>query len=139
MVLPGETDPNPGVPYFGDPIRGGVRVYVDNKLAGIIKRQDLDIKLAQTDADGTQHFKLLEVVKKLGGDTSKSVELWVVRDERRAEKLTLDQVKDMTFVASSQAKGGLLLGTEKIKANVLAFHSRALEDKDLPKVTPDDE
>jgi hypothetical protein len=139
MVMPGEKEANPGVPYFGDPIRGGVRVYVDNKLAGIIKRQDLDVKLAKTDADGTQHYKLADVLKKLGADTSKAVEMWVVREERRAEKLPMAKVNDLSFVASSQAKGGLLLGDEKIKANVLAFHSKALEDKDLPKITPDDE
>src|SRR5207248_1394692 len=57
--------PQPGVPYWGEPIRGGVRVYVDNKLAAIIKRQELDAKTATKDADGTLHWKLVEVLSKL--------------------------------------------------------------------------
>src|SRR5205814_5679052 len=90
MILDGR--PQPGVPYFGEPIRGGVRVYVDNKLGGIIKRQDLDVKAATKDADGTLHWKLADVLGKLGVDSKKAVELWVVRDERREEKLKPDDI-----------------------------------------------
>jgi hypothetical protein len=139
MVMDGETDPNPGVPYFGEPIRGGVRVYLDNKLAAIIKRQELDVKLATTDKDGTQHWKLLEVLQKLGVDTKKAAEMWVVRNERRSEKFTMAELESMTFSASAQAKGGVLLGDKNVRANVIAFHSRALKDDELPKITQDDE
>lgn len=139
MVVPGETDPNNGVPYFGQPLRGGIRLYVDDKLGGIIKRQDLDPKLADTDKDGVMHYKLGEVMKKLGIDTKKSVEVWVIRDERWNEKLPAAEVAAMTFTASSQAKGGILLGDKKVRAQALAFHSKPVDAKQIPTVTPDDE
>ena len=31
-----------GVPYYGEPVRGGIRIYLDDKLATIVKRQELD-------------------------------------------------------------------------------------------------
>lgn len=139
MVVPGETDPNPGVPYFGQPLRGGIRIYVDDKLGGIIKRQDLDPKLADTDKDGTMHYRMTDVLKRLGIDTKKSVEVWVIRDERWNEKLAAADVNKMSFTASSQAKGGILLGDQKIRAQALAFHSKPVDAKQIPTVTPDDE
>jgi hypothetical protein len=139
MVLPGETDPNQGVPYFGEPIRGGIRIYLDNKLAGIIKRQDLDAKLATTDAEGALHYKLADVMKKLGIDASKAKELWVIREERRQEMLPASELETLTFVASAQGKGGVLLGDKKIRANSIALHSRAIDKSEIPVVTPDDE
>jgi hypothetical protein len=139
MVLPGEKDPNQGVPYFGEPIRGGIRIYLDNKLAGIIKRQDLDAKMATTDAEGAHHYKLAEVMKKLGIDASKAKELWVIREERRQEMLPASELETLTFVASAQNKGGVLLGDKKIRANVIALHTRAIDKSEIPTVTPDDE
>jgi hypothetical protein len=139
MVVPGETEPNSGVPYFGQPLRGGIRLYVDDKLGGIIKRQDLDPTLAETDKDGVMHYKLAEVMKKMGIDTKKSVEVWVIRDERWNEKLDAAEVTKMTFTASSQQKGGILLGDKKVRAQALAFHSKPVDAKQIPTVTPDDE
>lgn len=128
-----------GVPYFGEPIRGGVRVYFDDKLAAIIKRQDLDAKTAAKDESGELVWKLADVMKAQGLDMKKAAELWVVRDELRAEHFTRDTFMDMTFAASSQQKGGVLLGPKKIRANVIAFHSKPVKEADLPRPTPDDD
>jgi hypothetical protein len=128
-----------GVPYYGDPIRGGIRVYLDDRYATVIKRQDLDAKKATKDADGELSWELMTFLTEQGVETSKIVEMYVIRDEQRAEKFPADQLATMTFQASAQAKGGVLLGPEKIRANALAFHTRALKQDELPYITPDDE
>lgn len=131
--------PQLGVPYFGEPIRGGVRIYLDTQLAAIIKRQELDPKGATTDAEGELHWKLADVLRAQGVDASKVVELWVIRNERRTEKLPGSALAELTFAAGAQAKGGVLLGDQKLRANAIALSTRAIPDSELPVITPDDE
>ena len=137
------NDTQYGVPYFGDPIRGGVRIYLDDRFAGIIKRQDLDPAKALKGADGKAGdeptWSLPALLASQGVDTSKVVELWVIRDERRTEKMAKEELAELTFRANAQAKGGVLLGDKKIRANAIALHTRALKPEDLPYVTPNDE
>jgi len=90
-----------GVPYYGEPIRGGVRVYMDDKLAAIIKRQDLDVAKATKAADGTLRWKLADVLASQGADTKKAVEVWLIRDELRKEKFPASDLATLTFSASS--------------------------------------
>lgn len=136
-----ELDGKPvtGVPYYGEPIRGGIRVYLDDKLAGIIKRQELDPKLATKTSSGDLTWSFGEFLKSKGVDGSKIVEGWVIRDERRAEKIPWAELEKMQFAASSQAKGGVLLGDKKIRANAIALHSRPIKDDELPKILPEEE
>jgi hypothetical protein len=131
-----------GVPYYGEPIRGGVRVYVDDRLATIIKRQDLDVAKATKGTDGELHWNLHDVLVSQGAKLDKQLELWVIRDELRKDKpFSPEQFKAITFSASSQAKGGIMIhsGDTKLRANALAFHSRHLDQAEIPVVTPDDE
>ena len=131
------------VPYYGDPIRGGVRVYLDNRLAAIIKRQELDPKKATKAADGELEWKLGEFLSNQGVDTSKVAELWVVRDETRSEHVPGADIANITFQASAQAKGGVSLRTagaeSLIRANAIALHTKPVDPKDLPFTTPDDD
>jgi hypothetical protein len=131
--------PQTGVPYYGEPIRGGVRVYVDDKLAAIIKRQELDPKQATQSADGELHWSFGDFLKSKGVDGSKLVEGWVIRGERRKEKLAWADLSKMTFTASSQAKGGVSLGDQHIVANAIALHTRPIKDAELPVILPDEE
>ena len=128
-----------GVPYFGDPIRGGVRVYRDDKLVAIIKRQELDAAKATKSATGALTWKLADVLAAQGVKLDGVAEMWVVRNELRAEKFPGTAIADMTFAASSQAKGGLELGPDRIKTNAIAFHSKPVPQEDIPAITPDDE
>jgi hypothetical protein len=128
-----------GVPYFGDPIRGGVRIYLDDRLATIIKRQDLDPAKATKNADGDPTWKLFDFLTAHGVNTSKVAEMWVIRGERRTDKLTREELEELMFSASAQAKGGVLLGEKGIRANALALHTRAIKPDELPYTTPDDE
>lgn len=129
-----------GVPYFGEPIRGGVRIYLDDHYAALIKRAQLDdVKGKQKVGEGTERLKLFDFLKSQKVDTSKIVEAYVIRDDRRQEKLTRAQLEDMTFEVNSQARGQVFLGESRIAANVIAFHTRALRPEELPKILPDEE
>ncbi|HEY0476188.1 MAG TPA: hypothetical protein VGD37_01610 [Kofleriaceae bacterium] len=128
-----------GVPYYGEPIRGGVRVYLDDKLATIIKRQELDPKQAVTGADGEPQWRLADFLTSHGVDVKRVVEMWTIRSDQRAEKFPAAELATMMFQASSQSKGGVLLGGKQVLANVIALHSRALKPEDMPIPEQDDE
>jgi hypothetical protein len=127
------------VPYYGEPIRGGIRVYLDDKLAAIIKRQELDGKRAVKSPDGTLTWKLVDELKLQGVDTSKVKEVWAIRDELRHEHWTGEELATMTFAANAQAKGGVLLTDAHVRANTIALHTRTLKPEEIPAPTPDDD
>jgi hypothetical protein len=128
-----------GVPYYGEPLRGGVRVYLDDRLAMVIKRQELDVKKATKTADGEQHWSLAELLASNGVDTSKVVEGWLIRDERRKESIAWPELSKMTFSASARAHGGILLGDKELRANALALHTRVIKPEEIPTILPDEE
>lgn len=136
-----ELDGRPieNVPYYGEPVRGGIRVYLDNRLAAIIKRQELDPKKATQAANGELEWKLGEFLTSSGVDTSKVAEMWIVRDEKRAEKFAGTEIADMKFQASAQAKGGVLLTDKLLRANVIALHTKPVTPDQMPFTTPDDD
>jgi hypothetical protein len=129
-----DGQPVTGVPYYGDPIRGGIRVYLDDRLAAIIKRQELDPKAATQLSTGEMAWNFGEWLKSKGVDTSKVVEGWVIRDELRQEKLPFAELEKLSFSASSQAKGGIMLGDKKIRASSIALHTRPVKDSELPVI-----
>jgi len=128
-----------GVPYYGEPLRGGVRVYLDDRLATIIKRQELDPKQATQSADGELHWNLGKFLASKGVDTSKVVEGWVIRDDRRHEHFPWTDFENLTFEASSQAHGGVFLGDKRIRANAIALHTHAITPDQLPVVLDEEE
>jgi hypothetical protein len=128
-----------GVPYFGEPLRGGVRVYLDDKLVAYIKRQDLPVAKATTTPDGLLHWKLYDVLADQGVVTTSIAEGWVIRDEKRAERIAGDELATMTFEAGSQAKGAIQLGANKLKAQSLALHSKPIDPATIPQRDPVDE
>ncbi len=135
--------PIDGIPYFGEPLRGGVRIYLDDKLAAIIKRQELDAKQAITDADGELSWSLWGFLKSRGVDTSKVVEGWVIRNDARQERLPAAALASMTFEAPMKSgksqSGAVLLGEQKIVVNAIALHTRALKPDELPVIRPDEQ
>ena len=137
FVLNGNIEP--GVPYFGEPIRGGIRIYLDNRYAAMIKRQELDPKKAEKAPNGELQWKLNDLLTEQGVDTSKVAEVWIIRDERRTEKFAGSDLATMTFQASQQAKGGVLLTDKLLRTNAIALHSKPLEPSQLPTVTSDDD
>lgn len=128
-----------GVPYYGEPLRGGVRVYLDDHLATVIKRQELDVKKATKAADGELYWNVSTFLTDNGIDTSKVVEGWVIRNDRRAEMIAWPELAKMSFSAGSQAHGGVLLGEKAVLANAIALHSRHIQPSELPVIEPDEE
>jgi hypothetical protein len=130
--------PQDGVPYYGEPLRGGVRVYLDDKLAGIVKRQELDAKTATQTPDGELHWNFGAWLSSKGIDTSKVVEGWTILDERRKQKIPFADLAKMSFGASSQKSGEIVLG-DGMRANAIALHTRAIQPDELPVIQPDEE
>jgi hypothetical protein len=128
-----------GVPYYGEPMRGGVRVYVDDRLSVALKPQALDESPAETGADGTKHWKLASVLKQNGIDLTKIVEAWGIADERRKHKFTRAELDTLTFTLNPQQKNEILVGDGKARVSALALHSHALAPDELPQIRPDED
>ncbi len=124
-----------GVPYFGTPLRGGVRVYMDDRLVAYIKRQDLPEP--QRTQDGEPQWKLFDYLRSRGVSVDSVVEGWVVRQEKWQEKLTREELEAAWFQASAQAKGHIEVGEGKAKAQSLILRSRPVAMAEVP--TPDPE
>jgi hypothetical protein len=114
------------IPYYGEPLRGGVRVYKDDRLVTVLKRNQLDgaASLAITDASGDVHWRLMAVLEARGIATADLVEAEVIYDERRVLRLGRDRLLDLTFASAPQAHGEVLLGTEGVTAQALALYTR---------------
>ncbi|MDB4966644.1 MAG: hypothetical protein JWN44_2333 [Myxococcales bacterium] len=136
MVLDGK--PIDGIPYYGDPLRGGIRVYQDDRLAMTIKRPMLRETTPLPSTDGKQRYKLWPLLVANGVDVSKVVEGWTIADETRKQRLTRAQLEELTFQIGAKEKNELLIdGTERV--NALALHARKLVDADLPKLRPEEQ
>lgn len=135
LVLDGELQE--GVPYFGTPLRGGVRVYLDDRLVAYVKRQDLP-EPQQTSASGEPQWKLFDYLRSRGVNVDSVVEGWVVRQEKWQEKLTRSELDTMWFQASPQAKGHLELGEKKLKAQSLILRSHPVALGEVPAPDPEE-
>ena len=120
-----------GVPYFGEPLRGGVRVYKDDQLATVFKRRNLSDadELAEKSADGELRWNLFAVLEAKGVATEDIVEAAIIYDERRVDHLTREQLETLYFTASPQASGEILLGADRVPAQGLALHSEQIPQK----------
>ena len=137
FVLNGEVVE--GIPYYGEPLRGGVRVYLDGRLVTTIKRHKLtDESLALASPDGTLRWKLLEFLKANGVNPEPVQEAWIIHDERRVNRIGRKQLDSTTFIAKEQRSGEILLGDEGAPTNALALHTKRVDKKDLPVILPDE-
>lgn len=135
LVLDGEVQK--GVPYFGTPLRGGVRVYMDDRLVAYIKRQDLP-EPQQTSAAGEPQWKLFDYLRSRGVNVDTVVEGWVVRQEKWHEKLSRAELDAIWFEASPQAKGHIELGEKKMKAQSLILRSHPVAMGEVPAPDPEE-
>jgi len=127
------------VPYFGEPLRGGVRVYLDDRLESIIKRNLLEESaMGVKGDDGVTRWPLLAFLRAQGVDTSKMSEAWIISGEKRVERLSRAQLEKASFEASPQSKGEILIGDKKLPANAVAFHTKALRPEQLPVILPEE-
>lgn len=128
------------VPYYGEPVRGGIRIYEDNKLAMVIKRPLLrQTPPLSTAADGTSKWKLGDVIAKQGLDTSKMVDAWLIHNDRRTQRVPMQDLLNMTFEMGEKERNEIFLGDKKLPASAIAFHSHMLKQEELPKILPEEE
>ena len=116
------------IPYFGDPIRGGVRIYKDNRLALHLKRNKLEESedtSEWTKDKKEQRFKLSAFLSKYGVDLSDVVVAQVIRHDKRQEILTKEQLDGAYFTALPQSSGMILMNG-KLEVKALALHTKPL-------------
>jgi hypothetical protein len=127
-----------GVPYYGEPMRGGVRVYDDDRLTTVINKQLLEDAPAETSPDGKRRWKLSALLKQSGVDLSKVVEAWAIADERRKQKFSRAELDALTFTMDDEKKNQIFVGDAKLRVEALALHSHALAPDELPQIRPDE-
>ena len=126
-----------GIPYHGTPERGGFRVYVDYKLAMVIKRNELGTlgRSNPDDKDGDPRWsmrKLLEA-RSIHADVV-AADLVIARDMTNQRRQRLDEayVKDLEFTAPSQTSGGIQIGKDKLTGNAIQLYTRGHVPPDKP-------
>jgi hypothetical protein len=124
------------VPYYGEPLRGGVRVYLDGPLRAVIKRNRLVASAVEPEgAAGKERWNLFAVLREQGLDTDRIKEAWVIHRGRRVRRIERSELLTATFSAGQAGSGEILLGKGDIPTNALALHSVPLDPKDLPTLT----
>jgi hypothetical protein len=120
-----------GIPYHGTPERGGFRVYVDYKLAMVVKRNELGA-VGRVSNERWDLKKLLESrgvnAELVAGD------LVLARDEvvQRRERLDADYLAELQIGVNAQASGTLLLGKDDRPATALHLYTKG----HVPPVLP---
>jgi hypothetical protein len=118
------------IPYHGEPLSGGVRVYLNDRLVMVIKRRNLE---------GGPRFSLVSQLESHGIDTQRIAEAWAIHRDRRVQRFTPAQLEALSFRMVEGAQGQLLLGDEDLPATAIALHEAALDPELLPKVLSEEE
>jgi hypothetical protein len=112
-----------GIPYHGTPERGGFRVYVDNKLAMVVKRNELG-------ATGRISNERWDLKKLLAGHGVKAQpvagDLVMARDMhvQQRERLDAAYVQDLELGVNAQASGTMLVGKADRPATALHLYTK---------------
>ncbi len=154
-----------GIPYYGEPLRGGIRVYLDGPFVAQIKRGKIEpppevtdqaklktlgadpgtVEPAAADAskayriklpDGAIRYSFYGFLKAEGVDTSKIVEGWLVHRDRRVKKLTGDELEKLLFATATRGSGQILVGPDRVRTNAIALHTKPVNPKDIPVPEP---
>ncbi len=123
-----------GIPYHGTPERGGVRVYLDGRLAFVIKRNSLgDVGRVRAGEARWSLMKLLEAngIKHpdIGG-----IDVVSERDiyNMHRTRLAADVMKDPTFTTNQNASGEVDFGEDQMPVNAFLLYSKG----HVPDVKP---
>lgn len=128
-----------GIPYFGDPIRGGVRVYLDGPLTATIKRNKVKASgLKATGPEGNEKYNLFEFLGSQGVNTDVVQEAWLVQYDRRIKKLSRAELLEVKFKSLKGMSGEILVGAEETVTHSISLHTKPIAVEDLP-VLRDDE
>jgi hypothetical protein len=120
-----------GVPYHGTPERGGFRVYVDYKLAMVVKRNELGA-VGRVSNERWDLMKLLASrgvnVKPVAGDLVFSRDM----HQQRRERLDEAYVTNVEIGVNAQASGTMLVGKDDRAATALHLYTKG----HVPPVLP---
>jgi len=112
-----------GIPYFGSPQRGGIRVYLDNRLALVIKRNLLG-DTGRVSAPGErERWNLGKLLAARGVDTSDVVAADVIRDEDRRRLEHVD-LASFDFGTIEQVSGEVELLPDGSRAQEIVLFRR---------------
>jgi len=103
-----------GIPYHGEPLREGVRVYLDNRLVAVLKRNQLI-------SGSNSPWTLGDVLERQGVVTSRIARLELIHDESRTAKLAWGRI-ELAF--NPDASGEVVLDA-KLPANSIALFTRS--------------
>ncbi len=127
-----------GIPYFGEPIRGGVRVYLDGPLAATVKRNRLKASgLAPVDAENNT-YSLFAFLKSQGVDTDVVKAARLVAYDRDVATLSREELLGVNFRAGEAGSGEILIGEDEIATHAILLHSNPINPKDLPVLLPEE-
>jgi len=128
-----------GIPYFGEAIRGGVRIYFDGPLAATIKRNKLQAsKLKPVGDPKLNQYSLVAFLKSQNVDTNSIQEAWLIAYERRIKKLSRAELLKATFRAGEAGSGEILVGEASTATHAISLHTKAVRAEDLPVLTPEE-
>lgn len=113
LVLDGR--PVVGIPYHGEPLREGIRIYVDNRLAAVVKRNRL-----QT-TPGTVTWRLEEVLARHGIEAKRLARVELIHRDARTTSLPW---RDLSFVFDPAGSGEIDVGEQGLPANALALFTK---------------
>jgi len=125
-----------GIPYFGEPLRGGIRIYNDGPLAAMIKRKKLPkvSKYMTKTPDGKVHWNFFGFLQTQGVKTDTIAEAWIIHGNRRVRRIDRAKLTNATFTASAKKGGEILFGDEKIPTKAISLHSKRVAKQDLPVI-----
>jgi hypothetical protein len=111
-----ELDGRPvrGIPYHGEPMREGVRVYVDGRLATVLKRNQLE-------ATGARSWRLAEVLARGGVAVDRIDRMALVHDEAQG---VAHAWQDLELTFDPGKSGEIKLGPDGQPANAIALFTR---------------
>ena len=112
-----------GIPYHGSPQRGGIRIYLDGRLALVIKRNALG-DTGRVSAPGERdRWNLGKLLAARGVDTSDVVAADLVYDEQRRRAPAVD-LASLDFGTVEKVSGEIELLPSGDRAQVIILHRR---------------
>ena len=136
LVLDGK--PVDGVAYFGDPIRGGIRIYADDHLAVQVKQVVLRALKPVEVEHGLSRYALLPLLESRGVDTSKLVDGVIIADEEWKRRLTRAELERATVAMGDRHVNEVAIDGQKFNAQAVAVHSHHLTDDETPHIRPEE-
>lgn len=101
-----------GIPFYGQPLRGGIRVYLDGRLAVIIKRNSLGDEGRV--APGKDEWNVQQLIEARGIELAKIGAIDMLDPVQRVTRIDGAELPSLTFSAATQASGAMRLSNGQL-------------------------